>query len=97
MEYKKGAGIVYSLENEMPVVGEIESIFIVNGEKVLFYVKCFSSIYFKHFHAFKLESLDTNKTLTIEELVLPSPVHIRVVSSFPQQSIILPYHLGTLL
>lgn len=95
IEFRRSAGVVYAMEHEMPLVGEIDTILIVNDNKVLFRVTCFSSVYFEHFRTFQLHSLQVQKTLTFEELVLTSPVHIRVSSSFPHKSIILPFYVST--
>ena len=51
IEYKKNAGVICGMNADLPTVGQISSIFVVNGNTVLFSVQMFSSVYVEHFRA----------------------------------------------
>ena len=40
-EYKISSGVIVELVDDEPVIGVIKDIYIINGEKPLFYVDCF--------------------------------------------------------
>ena len=81
VEYRKNAGALYEIVDELPNVGQINSIYLANGNTVLFEVDCFRKSYNSHFHANELEPLNSNKILTINDLVLVNPVHIPTTSA----------------
>lgn len=47
VEYKKDVGIIYDMTADLPKVGQVTSVFviIINNNKVVFEVNCFSSMY----------------------------------------------------
>lgn len=93
VEYKKNAGIVYDMSADLPKVGQITSVFVVNEITVVLELDCYSSEYIEHFRAYKLHSLKSTVTITLDNLPLVHPVHIRKVSALLQKCIILPYHV----
>ena len=93
VEYKKNAGIIYDMSADLPKVGQVTSVFVVNETTVVFEVDCYSSVYIEHFRAYKLHSLKSTATITLDNLPLVHPVHIRKVSALLHKCIILPYYV----
>jgi len=48
-EYKISSGVIVELVDDEPVIGVIKDIYIINGEKPLFYVDCFHTLYVSHY------------------------------------------------
>ena len=48
VEYKKNAGIIYDMSTDLPKVGQVTSVFVVNETTVVFEVHCYS-VYIEHF------------------------------------------------
>ena len=42
--YRKGVGVVYQMEDDLPLVGQVNGISVVNGGKVFLEVDCFAHI-----------------------------------------------------
>ena len=55
-EYKISTGVILNVEHDLPVVGVIRDIYIVNEDKVLFCVDQSSTSYEPHFRAYIVES-----------------------------------------
>ena len=51
-EYKKDAGLIYEVQHDLPIMGKIEDIYIVNGSKVLFNIKSHLTQYQPHFQSY---------------------------------------------
>lgn len=79
------------MTNNFPKAGQIKSIYVVNDKQVVFKITCYSSTYSEHFRVYKLKCLQMECFVFLPNLVIPFPVHIHVTSSFPHQSVILPY------
>ena len=95
IEYKKDVGVIYDMTADLPKVGQVTSVFVVNDNTVVFEMNCFSSVYVEHFRAYTLQALNHEATITVHDLILPNPVHIRTASALPHhQSIILPHHIN---
>ena len=45
IEYKKYVGVIYSMVHDLPNIGQIISIFVVNNKIPVLEVKCFSTVY----------------------------------------------------
>ena len=92
--YKKNAGLVYDMDQDHPKVGQISHIYIVNGHRVFFELDCYDSVYNSHFRVYELTPLKCDKIITVVDLHLLTPVHIRTVSAIPGCCcIILPHHV----
>ena len=83
IEYKTGAGLVYNIEDDLPKVGQVTSIYAVNSNKVVFEVDCFESMYIPHFHCYVLRPLLCTMLALVNELRLVNPIHIRTASALP--------------
>lgn len=49
VEYRKGAGVVYSMENDLPLIGQIIGIVVVDEDTIFLEVNGFSTYYHPHF------------------------------------------------
>ena len=78
-EYKINAGVIYGVEHDLPLVGKIEDIHIVDGNKVLFHLKPYVTSYEPHFRAYILHENTAihEKVLYLLSLFLEIPVQIR--------------------
>ena len=54
VEFKKGAGIVFGMKNDLPQVGQITSVYVINGGTVLFRATPFTSSWLPHFRGYTL-------------------------------------------
>ncbi len=81
IEYKRNVGIIYDMTADLPKVGQVTSIFVVNDNTVIFAVKCFSSIYVEHFRTYTLQTLCCDELVCVDHLLVPNPVHIRTCSA----------------
>ena len=99
-EYKRDAGIIYTVEHDLPLVGKIQDIYIIDGSsKVLFNVKPYLTYYQPHFRAYLLhERTDVQfMFLYLSNLFMDTPVHIRRSQVLGTETfILLPYALCTL-
>ena len=96
IEYKKYVGVIYSMVHDLPNIGQIISIFVVNNKIPVLEVKCFSTVYIEHLRVYTLSELEFETMLiTVQDLVVPNPVHIRTVSALPHsKTVILPFHIN---
>lgn len=98
-EYRIDAGVVYGVEHDLPLVGKIEDIQIVDGNKVLFHFKPYLTSYELHLHTYLLyKNVDLHeKVLYLSSLFLEIPVQICTSQVLELVSfIILPYTLCTM-
>ena len=78
-EYKIDTGIIVVVEHDLPVVGRIKDIHVINGNKILFHVKSICTNFEPHFRTYLLQN-DTDvleKVVYLSDLFLQTPVHIR--------------------
>ena len=94
-------GHIYEVEHDLPIVGKIQDIYIIDGSKVLFNVKPYLTHYHPHFRSYLLhertESDVQNIFLYVSNLFIDTPVHIRRSQVLGTEIfILLPYALCTL-
>ena len=83
------------MDHDLPTVGKISSLLIINGDKLYFRVKLFSSVYIEHFRVYTLQPLDSEALISTDDLLSPYPIHIRTTSAVSHhQCIILSYHIN---
>lgn len=95
--YKPDTGVIIAVEDDLPVVGKIQTYIIIDSKKILFSIKQFYTFYEPHYHAYTFRN-DTDiitKFVSYEQLFLQSPVHIRKSQTL-HNFIILPHVLCTL-
>jgi len=97
-EYRPDAGVVISVEQDLPVVGCIKAIYVINGKEVAFNVTLHLTFYEKHFRAYVLENNILQETIVhYSMLFLQAPVHIRTSQVLSQvHFIFLPHALCTI-
>lgn len=97
VEFKKGAGIVFGMKNDLPQVGQITSVYVINGGTVLFRATPFTSSWLPHFRGYTIheEPHVHEKLWYMSQLVLHTPVHIRRPQALPSSKlfITLPHHV----
>ena len=77
-EFKLNVGVIYDVENDLPAVGKVQDIHIVDGCKVLFSIKPYVTQYQPHFRAYLIsERNDVQENfLYLSNLFIDSLVHI---------------------
>ena len=58
-DYRTDAAIVYAVINDLPQVGQICKIFLVNGDMVIFECECFTTYYNNHYRAYVLQAVNS--------------------------------------
>jgi len=77
-EYRKNVGVIVYVEHDLPVIGCIKDIYLINSTEVLFSVKLHHTCYEKHFRAYILERNTFGETIIKHsELFLHTPLRIR--------------------
>ena len=95
IEYKRNAGVVCGMNHDLPTVGKITSLLVINSDKLYFRVQLFSSLYIEHFRAYTLQPLDSEALISTDDLLSPHPIHIRTTSALPHHPcIILSHHIN---
>lgn len=93
-EYKKEIGIVYSIEQDLPIIFQISNLYVINGSTVVFKGHCHSTRYHPHFHFYSLNSLEEESYFMYDQLPLSTPLHIRLSRVMPTKHIvILPFKI----
>ena len=85
VEFKKGAGIVFGMMNDLPQVGQITRIYVINGGTVLFRALLYKTSWIPHFRGYALHE-DTHvpeRLLCLSELLLYTAIHIRRPQALP--------------
>ena len=96
-EYKTDAGVIIEVRHDLPVVGRIEDIYIINGSKILFELNLYTTHYEPHFRAYVLHKTSQRKLLYLSNLFMDTPVHIRksqILGTY--LFVLLPYALCTI-
>lgn len=76
-EYKCGVGIILGVDDDLPEIGYVHEIYVVDENKVLFNITKFSTTYESHFHAYVLCEEDVTTFSYLTDLFIRTPVHIR--------------------
>ena len=95
-EYKVDTGVILDVdEDDLPVVGCIRHIYVINNTKVIFDVTKYTTTFEPHFRAYLLSEAEESTSATYiyqTELFLRSPVHVRKSQVFgTNKYIILPH------
>lgn len=97
MEHKRHEGVICEVVNDLPVVGVVTSIYVVDNVKVYMRVTCFETYLDEHHRVYVMHEEIGEKLIEIENLILYLPVHIRNIctqaSSGQVQCFILPYYI----
>ena len=87
--------MIVDVTDDLPVIGQIEEIYVVDGSTIIFNVQQFSTLYEQHYRAYVLQDGGDNIIISLTKLFLHSPIHIhksRTLHNF----VILPHALCTL-
>ena len=96
-EYKHGVGIILGVDDDdLPQIGCVQDIYVIDNNKVLFSVKKFSTTCEPHFRAYMLHEEDVIAFLYLTDLFVRTPVHIRTSRTVGSNKfVILPHALCT--
>ena len=94
--YKPPCAVVLGVEDDDPVFGQVKQVYIVDSNRVVLYVQVMHTTGFnQHFHAYMIEGTHVYKTVLVDILYSPFPLHIRRLHIC--QIIIVKHHIvGTL-
>ena len=97
-EYKRGVGIILDVDDDdLPQIGSVNDIYVIDDKKVLLSVKKFSTIYEPHFRAYVLCEEDVTTVLYLTDLFIITPIHIHTSHILGSNKfVILPHALCTL-
>ena len=65
------------MKHDLPIVGVIQDIYIVNGDKAFFYVNQFLTFYEPHYWTYILEDKLGSREISYPELFIYVALHIR--------------------
>lgn len=94
-EFRNGAGFIHSLQNDLPQIGLISDIYVLDKKNLVFKAFNYVTVYHPHFHAYSLSRSSSGPTYyCYDKLVLSKPIHIRQPRSLPHHDIVvMPYHV----
>ena len=98
-EYKSSAGVILDVEHDMPIVGIILDIYVINAKEVALNVEKFSTTFEPHYRAYILDDNSSSSNIVLHsDLFIQTPIHIRK-SSNPELNhnsfLLLPFALCT--
>ena len=95
-EYRVSAGVIIDVVHDLPIVGVIQEIYVVNGDIVVFQVDQFSTSYEPHYRAYVLDNDSSSRIICHSNLFIHSAIYIKKcnVSDFSTY-FILPFALCT--
>lgn len=95
--YKPSCAVVLAVDEEEadPVFGKVKAVYIVDGRPVLFVSVFDTQKYSNHFHAYIVVTTARQKTVLVDSLFSPFPLHIRKVkcSSVMRTLIVVKHHI----
>lgn len=93
--YKPHAGVIVEVNDDLPTVGEILEIFVIDSLHIIFKVEQFTTLYEEHFRAHVLQDEGVTKFVPLTKLFIHNPVHIHRSQTL-HHFVILPHALCTL-
>ena len=96
--YKPNAAVIAGIEDDLPLVGQIQEIYCINGStKILFNIRQFYTYYESHYRTYTLDNNTAicTKYVFYKQLFIHTPIHIRK-SEVLCTYVILPYALCTM-
>ena len=97
-EYKLETGVIIEvLTDDMPTIGVIKKIFLINGQTFFFRLNAYKCTYDAHFRAYILDDDATCQMISYSSLFHPGTVHIRTshIHELYNSFVILPFALCT--
>lgn len=65
------------IDNDRPVVGEINSIYVIDETEVFLKISCYSTTFNAHYHVYELDNFINQLTIKIEDIYMPISLLIR--------------------
>ena len=96
-EFRSGAGFVHSIHEDLPQIGQISDIYLLDEKKLVFKAVNYTTTYHPHFHAYTLTHSPSVSYFCYDKLILLKPVHIRQPQSLPHHKVtVMPYRIDDL-
>ena len=87
--------MIIDVVNDLPIIGQIKDIYVVDGSTIIFGVRQFLTIYEQHYRAYVLQDGGDNVIVPLTKLFTHSPLHIHRSETL-HNFVILPHALCTL-
>lgn len=94
--YKPASVVISGIQDEYPLFGKIESIYIVNTNDIFFKQMTLSTREFDHHrHVYVVETIAEIKTISLTSLYSVFPLHLRrtAVNGIPTLCLVLKHHI----
>ena len=97
VHYKLNAGVIVDVKHDLPLIGQIKEIFVVDNIKILLKVTQYWTYYEPHYRAYTLRTAieGCSQLVYTTDLFLPIVVHIHRTKTL-KYHFILPHDLCTL-
>lgn len=97
-EYKLRTGLIIDVIDDMPMIGIIQKIFVVDEHTIFFRVNVYECTYDEHYRAYILSDKTTSRMVSQCNLFCSGPVHIHTshIHELYNSFVILPFALCTL-
>ena len=95
-DYRIHDGVIVEVQHDLPTVGIIRQIFIINGDTVIFTVDHYTTSFEPHYQAYILDETPfSSANILHSDLFIQQSVHIRTSNVYELSSdfVILPYAL----
>lgn len=95
-EYKISSGVILEVKDDLPIVGIIQDIYLLDENIITFKVDEYLTSFQPHYRAYALDNVPlSSKTVRHSDLFIQTSLHIRTscISELSPHFIILPYAL----
>ena len=92
-KYKISSGVIIAVKHDLPIVGVMRDIRLVNGDKVKFHVDEYSTSFEPHFRAYVLDKSPLSSSYSNLFIQCPVFIHTSCILELSCSFIILPFAL----
>ena len=95
-EYRISSGVILNVKDDLPVVGVIQDVYLLNENKAILKVDEYLTSFNPHYHAYVLDNdLLSSKSVCHSDLFIQTSVHIHksCIYELSPYFVILPYAL----
>ncbi len=95
--YKAPCALVLGVEDDSPVFAQVNAVYVVDRTRVVADVNLMATKAFNmHYHAYVIEKTVTQRTVVLDTLHNPFPLHVRKLAN-SKRVIVVKHHIsGTL-
>jgi len=87
--------VIIDVKDDLPVVGQIQEIYVIDNSDIIFNVQQFSTLYEEHYRAYVFQDDSVSRIIPLTKLFIHNAVHIYRTQTL-NHFIILPHALCTL-